>query len=174
MVGGKGKDNTTLNTIELLDAVTGHWYTCSGLPQPTSFSHSILLDNTLYVVGGLNQESQASQKVFSASTDSLSDGNHLVWRTVEDTPWPDSVAVGLEDSYLVAVGGAADHSTVCALNSKSSFTMYSLWEAIGVLPVLTSTPAAVGMDNEIIIFGGTTNSDQFTNAVHIGTIVSDS
>ena len=81
----------------------------------------------------------------------------MKWKSLTDTPWIFSCPVGLSNKFLLVVGGrrpsdaTIQSSEVHALNPSTG-----LWELITNIPVPTSGPAVVGVDdNKIIVLGGT-------------------
>lgn len=40
------------STFELLDTTNGHWHTCANLPSPNSQLFGVVVDDTLYLLGG--------------------------------------------------------------------------------------------------------------------------
>ena len=129
-----------------------------------------MLGNKIYILNGCNEKDIASTAVYTASIDDP----ELKWNRLKDTPWPDSVGVGLNYKYLLAVGGKETNSTVCVFNSKSMFTpSASSWKPIGVLPVMKTVPAVVGIDNMLIIVGGSDVTSKYSNSVHIATFLND-
>ena len=171
MVGGKvGKKSPPLSSTDICDTTTGQWFRRNDIPLPLSFLQSVVVGNKIYILNGLNERDIASTAVYAAS---ISDPE-LKWKRLEDTPWSDSVGVGLNDKYLLAVGGKEANSTVCVFNSKSLFTpSASSWESIGALPVMKTVPAAVGVDNMLIIAGGSGVNSKYCNTVHIATFLND-
>lgn len=170
IVGGKEKENQLSISTDLYDATSNQWFKCDNIPTPLSFLQSVVLGDKIYLLNGLNDKDNASTAVFTASVN-----NHtLKWKQLESTPLPDSVGVGLNEKYLLAVGGSETNSTVCVFNNKSAFTpSASLWESVGILPVMKTAPAVVSMGNTLIVIGGSTTVGKYTNTVHIGTFLND-
>ena len=169
MVGGKvGKKSPPLSSTDICDTTTGQWFRRSDIPLPLSFLQSVVLGNKIYILNGLSENDTASTAVYAAS---ISDPE-LKWKRLEDTPWPDSVGVGLNDKYLLAVGGKEANCTVCVFNSMFTASA-SLWESIGVLPVMKTSPAVVGIDNMLVIVGGSLVTCKYSNTVHIATFLND-
>jgi len=77
ITGGSDEQHRTLATTELFDSATkgrfstGQWYTSSNLSLLHRGLHSVLVDNTLYLLGGWGNDG-ISPAVFCASLDTLS------------------------------------------------------------------------------------------------------
>ena len=151
VMGGIASSKCTLNTTELLDSTTGQWFTCDGLPQQLAWLQSAIVGDVLYVLGGAGDDNQASKAVYAAPLNALS-SHQLKWRQLADTPWGGSAAVSLNNEYLLAVGGAAVHYTVCVLKKEKDSS--TSWVSIGSLPTVHYLSSAVSLANQIIVFGG--------------------
>jgi len=44
--------DSSIATTELLNITTGVWYTCNDLPVPHTHFMAVVLNNTLYLLGG--------------------------------------------------------------------------------------------------------------------------
>jgi len=104
ITGGKDDQYSILSTTELFDSNTGQWYTTSNLPLPHSELHSVIIDNTIYLLGGCNQDGKMSPAVFTAPLDTLS-SHQLKWSSQQDTPWCCSAPVSIQGRHLLIVGG---------------------------------------------------------------------
>ena len=105
ITGGKDDKDKTLSSTELFNSTDGQWYTCSHLPQPHYMLHSVIVDNILYLLGGLNKDYKNSPAVFTAPLNNLS-RHQLKWNTHQDTPWCYSAPVSVNGTQLLIVGGA--------------------------------------------------------------------
>ena len=161
--------NQTISTTELLNSTTGQWFTCDDLPRPLDIFQSVIVGDILYTLGGGTTGNKDSKAVYAASLDTLS-SHQLKWQQLADTPWTGSAAVNLNNEYLLAVGGAAAHDTVCVLNrEKGSMITSTSWESIGSLPNVHSFSSAVSLADQIIMIGGTVGK-QHHKIVSIGTL----
>lgn len=168
ITGGLGDNQIGLSSTELFDSNIEQWHKCSDLPQPHSHLNSVIVDNTLYLLGGFLNGSYSSA-VFTASLDTLST-HQLRWDTHQDTPWCCSASVSVRGTHLLVIGGNQKKNhrmisgDVCKLNKTSH-----RWEAIGRIPSIRSSPAAVCTpDDRVIVIGGTSKS--ITDTVYIGYI----
>ena len=169
ITGGKDDQGRTLATTELYNSTTGQWYTTSDLPLPHSWLQSVIIGNTLYLLGGCNQDGM-SPAVFTAPLDTLS-SHQLKWSSQQDTPWCCSAPVSIQGRHLLTVGGVKKTGSGYVFTSDiNMFNKVShSWEAIGHIPSARSVLAVVSVaDNKIVVVGGEDDKGQFTNSVWIG------
>ncbi|XP_065916217.1 serine/threonine-protein kinase WNK-like isoform X2 [Dysidea avara] len=176
ITGGKDDQGRTLATTELFDSTTkrwfstGQWYTTSDLPLPHYWLQSVIVDNTLYLLGGCNQYGNYSPAVFTAPLDTLS-SHQLKWSSQQDTPWCYSAPVSIQGRHLLTVGGRKKTGSGYVFTSDiNMFNKVShSWEAIGHIPSARSEPAVVSVaDNKIVVVGGVDDKYHCTNTVWIG------
>ena len=169
VMGGIDDDNHTLSTTELLDSTAGQWFKCNDLPQPLFYLQSVIVGDMLYALGGLSTDDY-SKAVYAAPLHALS--NHqLQWQQLTDTPWEGSAAVSVNNKYLLAVGGDAEHDTLCVLKIEKAGSVITStsWESIGTLPKVHRSTSAVSLGNQIIVIGGGDEEGQYHKTVAIGT-----
>ena len=158
VVGGKDVNGTALSSIELFDSRNEEWYLCNNLPSPHYLLSAVIVNNNLYLLGGIDQNNGCSPKVFVASLDTLSTRHELKWRAHKDTPYHCSAAVCVDGTHLLLLGGSRNHhheytSDVYRLDQGSE-----TWVKIGNLPFVRNLLAPVVMDDgSIIVIGGTKN-----------------
>jgi len=170
ITGGTDNMSRRLSSTELFDTYNIQWHTCSDLPQPLYRMQSVIIDNILYLLGGLDQDDSASPAVFTAPLDTLS-RHQLMWNANRGTPWCRSAAVSVKGTHLLIVGGGkmignkfTRTSDIYKLNKVSHS-----WEAIGHIPSARNISAAVSTaDNRIIVIGGENDKIERTNTVWIG------
>ena len=160
-IEGKG---TRLSTTELLDTTNGCWYTCNNLPSPHQLLKAAIMNDKLYLLGGVAKDPKPSPQVFVASLDSLST-HHLNWQSAPNTPWCVSAPVVLYNKFLLTVAGKQQSRTseVNVFNPS-----IGQWKHLTNIPAARSAPAVVGVADNIIVIGGTTDNDEFSNTVWIG------
>ena len=167
IAGGLGDNEMRLSSTEIFDSNIEQWFNCSNLPQPHSSLNSVIVDNTLYLLGGFLNGSYSSA-VFTASLDTLT-RHQLRWNTHQDTPWCCSASVSVRGTHLLVIGGnqKKNHRMISGDVMKLNKTSQS-WEAIGRIPLIRSSAAAVCTpDNRVIVIGGASKSS--TDTVYIGT-----
>ena len=169
ITGGWDDKYNKLSSTELFDSSNGQWYVTNDLPQPHFSLQSVIVDNILYLLGGLNKDDKLSTAVFTAPLDTLS-RHQLKWNTHQDTPRCRSAPVSVYGTHLLIVGGSkqidkfARTSDVYKLNKVNHS-----WEAIGHIPSARSLSAAVSTaDNRVIVIGGVNDKGELTNTVWIG------
>jgi len=155
VVGGNDI-NELSHTTELFDATTGQWFKCDDLPQPLRCGHSVIVDDTLYVLGGLT-DNKSSTAVYASPVDALF-SHQLKWQRIVDTPCSGPAAVGLNNKYLLVLG----EDGVYSLNSTAT-----AWMSIAVLPLWTRYATVVCNDNsKLVMLGGFR-----TNKVWVGSFL---
>ena len=170
MGGMDDDDKHALSATELLDSTTGQWFKCNDLPQPFFDLQSIIVGGLLYTLGGGNNSDDDSKAVYAAPLHVLF--NHqLQWQQLTDTPWEGSAAVSVNNKYLLAVGGKAEHDTLCVLKIEKSGSVITStsWESIGTLPKVHCMTSAVSLGNQIIVIGGADEEGQYCKTVTIRT-----
>ena len=144
-----------LCSTEVLDTTTGQWFFCGDLPQPHLCLQSVVVDNILYLLGGINQDG-SSPHVFTAPLDGLSCDHQLNWRPIVDTIWCFSSVVNVCDQILV-IGG--HRNKIDPLHTSNIYRLNKTtgaWEVTSQLPTARGAPAAVTVcDDTIVIIGGT-------------------
>ena len=177
IAGGWDDEGKVVSSTELYDSNSQQWYTCNDLPKPCHSLKSAIVDNTLYLLGGVNDNHVPSTAVFSAPLDSLS-RHQLKWNTHKDTPWCCSTPVGMQGTHLLIVGGH-DHNKMGNNSYIHTSNIYKLkksshnWKVIGCIPSARSLPSAASTgDNKIIVIGGRNDNGELTNTVWIGSFES--
>ena len=169
VIGGVN-DFETMNlvsTVEVLDSTNGSWHVCNNLPSPYCQMKAAVFDDKLYLLGGYDDISSSSQ-VFTSSLNAISN-YELNWQPLPNAPWHYSSAAVLHSKFLLAIGGRKPSNNtsqtheVCIFNPSTG-----LWKSITKLPGERSLPAVVGMDNKIIVIGGTNANRKYSKSVWVG------
>ena len=160
----EGEWNRT-STTELLDTTNGCWYTCNSLPSPHCQLKAVILNDELYLLGGIDKDRQPSRQVFVAPLDTLPT-HELNWQSTLKTPYCYSSPVVLHN-FLLTVGGKKQSSTskVCILNSSTGH-----WKELTNIPEARSFSVAVGISDHVVVIGGITNNNEYSNSVWIGSL----
>jgi len=165
VVGGRDDQWRILASTELYDNAANQWYTAGNIPSPHYFLHSVIVDNTLYLLGGADKDG-ISAAVFIATLDTLS-SKQLKWSSIPDTPWGCIAPVSIENKFLIIIGGL--NGIVSTREIYMLNKVNHSWEVIGLLPSARSRLAAVSVvDNKIIVIGGWNDNTRSTNTVWIG------
>ena len=168
ITGGRDDKCKILSSTELFDSNNGQWYKCSDLPQPHYWLQSVIVDNILYVLGGVNKDGRYSPVVFTAPLDTLST-HQLKWNTHQDTPWCVSAPVSVNDTHLLIVGGYKGTGGEVTSDIHKLNKVSHSWEAIGYIPSARYRAAAVSTaDNRVIVIGGVNGKYEDINTVWIG------
>ena len=166
ITGGVDDRGEALSSTELFHSTNGQWYNCSDLPQPRYGLQSVIVDNILYLLGGVNNAYKSSTAVFTAPLDDLS-RHQLKWNTHQGTPWCQSAPVSVNGTQLLIVGGRK--GSTCTADVHKFNKANNNWEAIGHIPSARSSSAAVSTaDNRVIVIGGYNDKGEGTNTVWIG------
>jgi len=160
---------TIVSTTELLDTTNGCWYTCNNLPSPHRQLKAAIINDKLYLLGGVDKDSNPSPKVFVASLNDLST-HQLNWQSAPNTPWCFSTPVVLYNKFLLIVGGRRPHSITSQTREVHTLNPSTgQWKHLTNIPAARSFPAVVGVVDKIIVIGGMTNKNtEFSNSVWIG------
>ena len=166
MVRGKW---TRLCTTELLDTTNGYWYTCNNLPSPHQQMKAAIVNDKLYLLGGVDEDQKPSSQVFVASLDTLST-HQLNWQSAPNTPWCHSAPVVLYNKFLLTVGGRQPSDSTSQTKEVSALNLSTgQWRHVTNIPAVRSFPAVVSMDDKIIVIGGITNKNtEYSNTVWTG------
>ena len=170
ITGGQDNEGKMLSSTELFDTNNGQWYMCSDLPQPHTWLRSVIVDNVLYMLGGINRDGYNSPAVFTAALDTLP-SHQLKWSTNKDTPWCRSTPVSVNGTHLLIVGGNKEivYPHTCTSDIYKLNKTNHRWKAIGHIPSARSLTAAVSTaDSRVIVIGGESDKREHTNTVWIG------
>ena len=115
------------------------------------------------LLGGADEYLKPSPQVFVASLDTLST-HQLNWQSAPNIPWCRSAPVVLYNK-LLTIGGAQESRTseVCIFNPSTG-----QWKHLTNILTARDGAAAVGVADNIMIIGGVTNKNEYTNTVWIG------
>ena len=170
IIGGEDDYNRKLFSTELFDSKSGQWHKCNDLPRPYSELRSVIIDNILYLFGGVNKDRYRSKTVYAASLDTLSTFL-LNWNKCKDTPCSRTAPVSVNGTHLLIVGGykyKGGGKSGCTSEIHKFNT--NKWEAIGCIPDELSREgsAAVSIANKtVIVMGGLDDKGVATDTVLI-------
>ena len=155
---------TRSSTTELLDTTNGCWYTCNNLPSPHKQMKAAIMNDKLYLLGGFDKDRKPSPQVFVASLD-IRSTHQLNWQSAPNTPWCASAPVVLYNKFLLTVGGRQQSNTseVCIFNPSTG-----QWKHLTNIPAARAVLAVVGVADDILVIGGVTNENKFSNTIWIG------
>ena len=168
VVGGRTKVEgkwTILSTTELLDTTNGCWYTCNNLPSPHQQMKAAIVNDKLYLLGGVDKDRKPSPQVFVASLDTLST-HQLNWQSAPNIPWCGSAPVVLYNKFLLTVGGWQLQSSTSEVYIFNPST--GQWKHLTNILAARGGPAVVGVADNILVIGGLTNQNKYSNTMWIG------
>ena len=172
IIGGMiqiGNKSIDLSTIWVLDITGKIWYACNNLPSPSSQLKAAIIDEKLYLLGGFSGIGTSSQVIY-ASLDNISNNDYkFTWFSLPNSPWHFSSAAVLQNNFLLTVGGrkpsvsTSQTCKVCVFNPSTD-----QWKCLANIPEERSLPAVVGMDDKIVVIGGTNANRKYSKKVWIG------
>ena len=181
VAGGWGEGGTPLNTVEVMDTDTLKWSTATSLPHSLSDASVTVCGDSVYLVGGHDQ--QCGTEVLTCSLSSLLqsltpggveikdlplDRNHQVWDMIADLPVKYSTCITV-NGQLLAVGG----QDLCNKVTNNIYTYNTETNSREVIShMLTSRHlclVVVFPGNKLMVVGGKTDATA-TDNVEIGSI----
>ena len=168
VVGGQAIINgqeTTMSTTELLDTKSGCWYPCDNLPSPHFQLKAAIVNNTLYMLGGFQDNNKPTSHVFVASLETVSD-HQLIWQSGQNATFNLSIPATPYNKVLVAVGGTKESN----INEVSDMiyvisTSTGMWTYLTNMPAKRTGPAVVSVDSKMIVIGGVSGRTNICNSV---------
>ena len=164
VAGGVGEENRVLTIVELMHRENGQWSTAASLPLPLTRCSVTLLDERIYLLGGLTVN-ESSRRVLSCSLRRLLDSAsnrgdtsrraRNVWNTLADLPVYDSTCVSFR-GFLLAVGGRDEwHIPTTAV--RIYIPARNMWEVVGHMGQRRYQCFAIVVPNscQIMVVGGT-------------------
>ena len=147
-----------LSSVEVLDVLAKEWHAAESIPSPRSSMKSTLLENTLYLMGGLNQTGP-TKSVFKVALkellSNLDKAAPTLWGAITETPLEQSTPIGVGSS-LLAIGG---RDNIIRRKPSSSILLYqpntNMWLKVGDLSTARYLCASSLLPSgEIIVAGG--------------------
>ena len=129
--GGKDHKSKTVVEVILFHSATFQWHTAASLPLPRHNMKPIIIQNTLYLVGG-EKGSRKCSTVFSISVPDLLESSlqqtdpSICWQTLPDVPTVNCFPASLNGYLLVVEQHKATVHICCPLISS--------WVKLGRLP----------------------------------------
>ena len=138
--------------------------TCNNLPSSYQQMKAAIMNDTLYFLGGFDEDLKPSPQMFVASLDTLST-HRLNWQSAPNTLWCRSAPVALYNKFLLTVGGQQQSITseVCIFNPLTG-----QHKCLTNIPAARVGPAAVSVADKILVIGGVTSKDEYLNSVWTG------
>ena len=171
ITGGEGDRHKKISSTELFDSSTGQWYATGHLPLPHCRLQAVIVNNNLYLLGGIDLCDDYSPAVYTASLDTLS-SHTLRWESHTEYLICRTSPVSIQDRHLLVIGGTKDiidHHFMPTRDIRMFDKVSQNWMFTGYLRSARWAAAAVFVsDNTIIVFGGLNDTNDCTNTVWIG------
>ena len=183
VAGGVDDQGRITSSVEVFDIAANHWYATYSLNNPQDRMKSVIVKDTLYLMGGLTF---VNSGVYPTTTVYKIDARKLVgnsisgidvqessrlcscWETVESTPFQNSTPLSTGD-FLIAIGGCDSR------NPHPSIHIYSpdneSWMKCGELPSARYDCACSLLPNgSVIVAGGEISKYNFLDTVSFFTL----
>jgi len=171
IAGGKDEQDRRLASTELFDSTSEQWCTVNELPLLHEGQQSVIVNNMLYLLGGVNKDGYASQIVLAASLNTLSD-HTLKWRFCKDTLWSRSTPINISGRHLLTIGGWKITGDTFTSDIHMFNELSRRWEVMGQFPLALSGVAAVSVGNKKVFAVGGYDGQRYTDRAWIGLCVS--
>ena len=183
VAGGKGEDESTLDTIEVFNCNNNQWTILSThLPKPMRVINATTCNQSFIIAGYEGANSRANNGTFIISMDSLVevDQQSLTSSTSEDdnkwsqlypTPYWHTAVVP-NTSTPVIIGG--HDNQLKAVNNISLYDDSSdSWKTVSSLPISCAWATVATINDVIIVSGGYTNAStrETVNATTLTSVV---
>ena len=181
VVGGRGRNCSDLDIIEVMDTETLQWSTASRLPFPLCYASATICQDRIYLLG--YDTDNEPRSVFFCSMADLRQSCRppgvgawlksltlkTVWKRVADLPVDISTCATL-CGQLLAVGGKYRDDYTTAIHQYNTAT--NSWEVISHMPTGRSEAlVAVLPGNKVMVVGGyKENGTSYTDIVEIATL----
>jgi N-acetylneuraminic acid mutarotase len=150
------------------------WAAGPSLPEPRSDAASVVIGNTLYVLGGTGADGNPTDTVYSLTLGT--DGSLPDAWTAEDAlklpePLTGAGAVAVSDGIVVAGGKNADTAVSNVWKTKSDTSgKLGPWVAQNPLYEAVADSVAVHQGDTIFVIGGTNADGAVVSTVQLGTV----
>ena len=163
------------SAVEVYSSDTSQWHITDPLPLPCTYMSSVIINDTYYLLGGVDQSHSGIKNSWSAPIQSLvrkavsRSASGSVWNHLPLTPLYWSTAACLSGS-LVAVGGKNDDNT---RSSAVYAFLDNSWVRLSngdLLSPQSRFATAQLSPVELIVIGGLNEQKQRSKTVFIGTL----
>ena len=168
VAGGNIEGGHNTNAVEIFQQATSQWHLAASLPKACCNLSLINFRDTMYALGGYDQQSLLNQVLYIRIDDLLAhDPTNITWSTLQSHPTYQP-AVAVFSGMLLVVGG---WQLPVGEVAQRSIHMYSAntdsWVYFSDLPEPCAwTTCAVLSATEILVIGG--RNEQKVNAVYNG------
>jgi len=145
VIGGFDKEKGITDKVEIFSPETG-WSFGPSLPVPLHHVAAVVINDTIYVVGGYTDDWKSMKTVYAL------DLKTNQW--VEKAPMPTArgaLEVGVIDGKIYAIGGKAD-KVLGTLEMYDPIT--NTWETLAPMPTSRDHLSAGVVNNKLYVIGG--------------------
>ena len=183
VIGGSGRGDRVLSTVEVMDTETHQWSTAADLPLSMYCASATKCGDQLYMLGAFSKDNVSIKSVYTCSVSTLlrsciklsqqqllpSAYKDSVWRQVADLPVTQSTCESFHGRML-AIGGKMDsgkYSTAVRMYNSTT----NSWEVISHMTTgRYDCFTAVLPDNQLMVVGGRTDADSSTDVVELASV----
>ena len=159
IIAGRGKNDSNLQTVEVLNTKTLQWSTAADLPQPLWLAPASVCGDQIYILGVSNimytcslQALIQSRKLLLAN---FRNKGARVWKKVAAPPVTETTCVSIHGQLLAIGGMDSDRKSTSAIHIYNPTT--DSWEVISHMGTPRSDCiAAVLPNNQLMVVGGYT------------------
>ena len=163
IVAGGENDESTLQTVEVMDIGSLQWSTAADLPQPLSYAPASLCGDQVYILRELEfhmytcslQVLLKSCKSFLAS---LRNKGARVWKKVAAPPVIQTTCVSIHGRLLAVGGRDSDKEPTSAIHMYTPTT--DSWEVISHMETPRKECIAAVLCNQLMVVGGFTTKSK--------------
>ena len=137
VAGGKWR-REILRVVEVMNTETHQWYTATPLPEPLLFFSAAVCGESIFILGGENEDQKPSRVVYTCSHDTLIQSSR---------------PFGPHNGRLPNQPHSDRASKICS------------WERRADLPVTEST--SLSFHHKLLTVGGRDSNDKPTTAIHL-------
>ena len=170
VAGGRGDDDTAVDTIEVLNVSSYHWMIVNThLPEPMYRVSATLCADSFTIVGYDNgtytipiDEIISRQQQTQQSLTSSTDKDNTKWHTLANAPYWKTALVPNTSPPIIIGGQDKQHNTV------NDIAMYddtnNRWKKIASLPINCAHTTVAVINDCIIVMGGASDIKTFETA----------
>ena len=156
-------DESTLQTVEVMDIGSLQWSTAADLPQPLSYAPASLCGDQVYILRELEFHMytcslQALLKSCKSFLASLRNKGARVWKKVAAPPVIQTTCVSIHGRLLAVGGRDSDKEPTSAIHMYTPTT--DSWEVISHMETPRKECIAAVLCNQLMVVGGFTTKSK--------------
>jgi N-acetylneuraminic acid mutarotase len=157
LFGGR-KGHQVVSHVEMFDPNAGHWLTVSEMPQPRFGLTSVLIDSSIWTIGGTLKNNSSSPRV------DIYYPNSNRWERLEA-----DLTIGRSSAMSAFVNGQVFVFGGFYFGPVSSYEKYDaeqgLWQTAGNMPTPAAGSGYAFENNSVWILGGMSNNGMTDNVI---------